>query len=95
MKSKKDLKSIEARGNCIWASPPQRFNESSIIKTMEESGIGRPSTYVSIINKLYERNFIIKTNCKGEEKVFDDYILKDKQIKNMKKLKKYLMKRTN
>lgn len=87
MKSKKDLKSIEARGNCIWTSPPQRFNESSIIKTMEESGIGRPSTYVSIINKLYERNFIVKTNCKGEEKVFDDYILKDKQIKKHEETK--------
>jgi DNA topoisomerase-1 len=74
------LKSLEVKGNCIWTTPPQRYNEASVIKAMEESGIGRPSTYVSILNKLYERMFINKTDINGEEKVYDDYILKKNKI---------------
>ncbi|QOI90169.1 DNA topoisomerase 1 type prokaryotic [Pyramimonas orientalis virus] len=79
-KKKTSLKSIEARGNCIWTTPPQRYNEATIIKSMEESGIGRPSTYVSILNKLYERRFVTKADVDGEEKTYDDYILKNGKI---------------
>jgi DNA topoisomerase-1 len=74
------LKSLEVKGNCIWTTPPQRYNEASIIKAMEDSGIGRPSTYVSILNKLYERMFITKTDINGDDKVYDDYILKNGKL---------------
>ena len=37
--------------------PPPRFNAASLIKTLEELGIGRPSTYASILSKLSERNY--------------------------------------
>lgn len=69
------IKSIKLIGNCIWTSPPQRYNEASIIKYMEESGIGRPSTYVSILNKLYERRFVLKTDKEGPIKIYDDFIV--------------------
>lgn len=72
--------SKEIIGNCIWTSPPQRYNESSIIKHLEDIGIGRPSTYVSIINKLYERNFVNKANVSGETKLYEDIISKDGKI---------------
>ncbi|MDG2187078.1 MAG: type I DNA topoisomerase [Hyphomicrobiales bacterium] len=39
--------------------PPPRFNAASLIKTLEELGIGRPSTYASILSKLSERNYTI------------------------------------
>lgn len=76
----KNLISKELIGNCIWTSPPQRYNESSIIKHLEDVGIGRPSTYVSIINKLYDRNFVDKVNIAGEMKVYEDIISKDGKI---------------
>lgn len=41
-----------------FTKPPARFNESSLIKTMEELGIGRPSTYASIIDTLKKRVYV-------------------------------------
>lgn len=43
-----------------YTQPPCLFNESSIIKAMEKGGIGRPSTYVSIIDKLFAKMYIEK-----------------------------------
>src|SRR3989339_52754 len=43
-----------------FTQPPARFNEASLIKTMEENGIGRPSTYASIISVIQARNYVIK-----------------------------------
>ncbi len=38
--------------------PPARYTESSLIKTLEEDGIGRPSTYASIVETLYDRDYV-------------------------------------
>jgi DNA topoisomerase I len=43
-----------------WTSPPQRYGEAAMIKTMEREGIGRPSTYVATLAKLYERQYVAK-----------------------------------
>ena len=44
--------------------PPPRFNEASLVKTLEEKGIGRPSTYASIINTIQERDYVKKIGSK-------------------------------
>lgn len=41
-------------------SPPPRYNEASLIKTLEERGIGRPSTYAPIISTIQDRNYVEK-----------------------------------
>ncbi|MFV0499322.1 MAG: type I DNA topoisomerase [Bacilli bacterium] len=41
-----------------FTMPPARYNEASIIKVMEENGIGRPSTYVQTISTLIDRNYV-------------------------------------
>lgn len=43
-----------------WTSPPPRYNEASLVKTLEEKGIGRPSTYASIISNIQDRGYVEK-----------------------------------
>lgn len=43
-----------------WTSPPPRYNEASLVKSLEEQGIGRPSTYASIISNIQDRGYVDK-----------------------------------
>jgi len=43
-----------------WTSPPPRYNEASLVKSLEEQGIGRPSTYASIISNIQDRGYVEK-----------------------------------
>jgi DNA topoisomerase I len=45
-----------------FTQPPPRFNEGSLVKMLEENGIGRPSTYASIISVLQARDYVNKTD---------------------------------
>jgi len=45
-----------------FTTPPRRFSEAMLVKEMESRGIGRPSTYSSIIDKLYNRDYAINKN---------------------------------
>ena len=52
-----ELRTLEA--NQHFTEPPPRFNEASLIKALEEFGIGRPSTYASIITTLQQREYVV------------------------------------
>ena len=45
-----------------FTQPPARYNDATLVKTLEEKGIGRPSTYSAIITTLTARNYMIKDN---------------------------------
>ena len=89
--SNKSVKPIKVIGNNVWTSPPQHFNESKVIKTLESVGIGRPSTYASILDKLFERQFIQTQDIVGEDKNYEDYIIdfKTDKLKVAKETKSY------
>ena len=48
-----------------FTQPPPRFNEASLVKVLEERGIGRPSTYASIINTIQDREYVTKIIAGG------------------------------
>jgi len=43
-----------------FTEPPPRYNEASLVKELEERGVGRPSTYASIINTIQDREYVVK-----------------------------------
>jgi DNA topoisomerase-1 len=51
-------KVIEARADQHFTEPPPRYSEASLVKKMEELGIGRPSTYASILSVLRDRGYV-------------------------------------
>ncbi len=48
-----------------FTQPPSRYSEASLVKQLEEYGIGRPSTYAPIITKIQQRNYVEKTETKA------------------------------
>lgn len=54
------LKLIEVKSEQAFTRPPPRFTEASLVKELERLGIGRPSTYATIMNKIQSRDYTIK-----------------------------------
>lgn len=52
------IKIKELAGNQHFTQPPARYTEASLIKTLEETGVGRPSTYASIISTITSREYV-------------------------------------
>jgi len=55
-----DLDLLKVESFQKFTQPPSRYNEASLIKTLEEYGIGRPSTYAPIISTIQERQYVEK-----------------------------------
>ncbi|HOY05232.1 MAG TPA: type I DNA topoisomerase [Saprospiraceae bacterium] len=65
-----------------FTRPPARFTEASLVKKLEELGIGRPSTYAPTISKIMETNrgYVVKESREGEERIFQVFTLKNNNI---------------
>ena len=60
LKEGDSLKLKEVLPKQHFTSPPPRFTEASLVKALEEHGIGRPSTYAPIISKIQQKNYVEK-----------------------------------
>jgi len=63
-KTGEDLDFINSLSEAHETMPPPRYNDASIIKTLEEAGIGRPSTYATIISTIESRQYIDRNEGK-------------------------------
>lgn len=63
-----------------YSRPPARFSEASLIKAMEEMGIGRPSTYAPTISTVQDRGYVEKSDLEGTERIINTLILDGSQL---------------
>ena len=58
IKAGETVKLKELSGNQHFTQPPAHYTEASLIKTLEETGVGRPSTYASIVSTIIKREYV-------------------------------------
>lgn len=81
-----DLKvgeSVEAKvitAHQTFSKAPARYTEGSLVKELEKLGIGRPSTYASIMTAIQARGYVEKGESEGEEREVIEYRLEDQKI---------------
>ena len=63
-----------------YSKPPYRFTEASLVKRLEELGIGRPSTYAPTISTIQRREYIAKGTVEGKERNYIQYTLQNDQV---------------
>ncbi|GAB4127158.1 MAG: type I DNA topoisomerase [Raineya sp.] len=70
-----DIKALER-----FTRPPARYTEASLVKKLEELGIGRPSTYAPTISTIQKRGYVVKENREGKERKYQEIVLKNNKI---------------
>lgn len=65
-----------------FTRPPYRFTEASLVKQLEELGIGRPSTYAPTISTIINRNYVEKGTIEGVERKYLQLTLQESNIKD-------------
>ncbi len=66
-----------------FSRPPYRYSEATLVKKMEELGIGRPSTYAPTITTIQNRKYVSKGTFEGYERKYRQLISNNKEIKSV------------
>ncbi len=75
-----DLTLDELAATQTFSRHPARYTEASLVKKLEELGIGRPSTYAPTISTVQKRGYVVKESREGEEREYKTFILKKNEI---------------
>ena len=74
------LAPVKITARQTFAKPPARYTEGSLVKKLEELGIGRPSTYASILSAIQSRGYVQKGTSEGQTRSVIDLTLTDGQV---------------
>ena len=75
-----ELVSTTILGKEKHSKPPSRFTEASLVKKLEELGIGRPSTYAPTISTIQKRAYVTKENIEGVKKDYVQFVLENNEV---------------
>ncbi len=84
IKEGENLSLKEAFATERFTKPPARYTEASLVKKMEELGIGRPSTYAPTISTIQKREYVVKEDRDGTERTYNLIKLADGKIEELK-----------
>ncbi len=79
------LKLYELNATERFSKPASRYTEASLVKKLEELGIGRPSTYAPTISTIQNRGYVVKEDREGKSRDFRQITLRDDKIIASKK----------
>ena len=71
-----------------FSRPPYRYSEASLVKKLEELGIGRPSTYAPTISTVLNRKYVAKGTHEGEQRTYKQLLLKNNKLTTENKSEK-------
>ncbi|MDQ3392968.1 MAG: type I DNA topoisomerase [Bacteroidota bacterium] len=76
------LKLDKMRAREGYTRPPARYTEASLVKKLEEMGIGRPSTYAPTISTVQKRGYVVKESREGKERKIRELVLSKDKIQD-------------
>ncbi|MCB0702662.1 MAG: type I DNA topoisomerase [Candidatus Kapaibacterium sp.] len=80
MAKNQKLEVSEIVGRETFSRPPARYTEATLVRTLEEMGIGRPSTYAPTISTIQNREYVEKTDRDGYERKYVQIALKENKV---------------
>ena len=80
MKNGDVLNLVDITATERFSKPAPRYTEASLVKDLEELGIGRPSTYAPTIGTIQKRGYVVKESREGVKRNFEVLQLKDEKI---------------